>query len=310
MNRLLHHYDLTEAKFYAILNHFFGYSVRESMKILSDYTDYKIYSNDLTEILSKNHVKDCLSISTRQVISRYSVFYSFCYGYYKFIAVALALAGYKIAVLVSPQVYASQLIFFSIGKETFEEKYGRLLDVDIVPITQANLFIHLRKKISQGYKIIIFVDGNMGIHENGKLLREYDFFNTRVSFHSGYAYLNKLCGYNSVCGLLCQINHNTIEVITLEKCISEVDGMNKGYIDTVNMIILDQLSQLIKMGICQWDSLPSVYTWSRCLKRTTPSYFPFILEGDYCVINIADFMIYRIPWYEYLYRRVWYGNGR
>lgn len=309
-NRQLNH-SFTEAKLYATLNYFFGYSLKEVRKIIKLYERYRLRINDMQNVIQKYDLQKSLSNEAVAILNTNNVFYSFCFGFYKWLPAILAVNGYKTIVLVSNSVYKSQYDIIMHGIRLLECKYGREMPIEILGIGNRNILFTLRNKVTQGYKVIVFVDGNMGITESTSVSSEYSINTHPIEFHSGYGCLIFLTKQRHICGLICDEQNNELSIKIFKHSVPQSPDIRE-HLRNINHMILDDLMLTVEHKEFLWDCIPGLYQWAviddaKKGYASLSSLYPFVMEQKLHAINLTNFMVYPIPIWLYLYLRMRYA---
>lgn len=309
-NKQLRH-SLTEAKLYATLNYFFGYSLKEVRKIINLYELYRLRINDMQNVIQKYDLRKSLSNEAVAILNTNNVFYSFCFGFYKWLPAILAVNGYKTIVLVSNPVYESQHDIIMHGIHLLECKYGRRMPIEILGIGNRNILFTLRNKVAQGYKVIVFVDGNMGITESTYVSGKYSINNRPIEFHSGYGCLIHMTKQQYIYGLICDGQNNSLSVKIFQHLVPQAPSLRDKF-KNINHMILDDLRQTIDHKEFLWDCIPSLYQWAiidddKRGYTSLSNIYPFVMEQKLYAINLTNFMVFPIPVWAYIYLRIRYA---
>lgn len=242
-----------------------------------------------------------------EVLGKHSVFYSFCFGYYKLLAVLIALQGYKVIVLVEERVYNSQIAIFRQLMDVFGERFNKSIEIELLTHKDINIIYKLKSRLNDKHcKIIVYVDGNKGNLEKSDNLQDYTFKGCKINFHQGYATLCWLLKQEKICGLICSMRDRKLTIDIMESGLIRLSA-RKDYLFAVTLNILNNLDSLLTISnIYQWDALVSVYQWFDVddnyaeFDESIPQlYIPFILEREFYALNRNNFMVYCIDKKKY-----------
>lgn len=103
-------FDITLAKIVAVL-YAFG-EVKDLDKATDIYRKYKAYKFYSEKNILDFKVNNLIQLETEGLssyIQKYSLFYSYCYDYYKLLPILMALDGCNIIVLIEEKIYCLTL---------------------------------------------------------------------------------------------------------------------------------------------------------------------------------------------------------
>lgn len=300
--------DLTVAKFNATVFKLFGdSSIHIAKEIFENYCSHKILSDNFVASFDVDSMEDISLEHLNQILEEHSIFYSFCFGYYKLLAVLIALQGYKVTVLVEERVYNNQIAVFHQLIDVFEKRFNKSIEVELLTHKDINIIYKLKSRLNDKHcKTIVYVDGNKGNLDKSNNLQSYTFKGCKINFHQGYATLCWLLKQEKICGLICRMRDKKLTIDVMESGFIKV-LTRKDYAFSVTSIILDNLTSLVTLrNIHQWDALVSVYQWFVVdendveFDETVPhQYIPFVLGHEFYALNRDNFMVHCIDKKKY-----------
>ncbi|PRD51993.1 hypothetical protein [Sphingobacterium gobiense] len=126
-----------------------------------------------------------------QALEDNAVIVTFHFGFYRTIPVSLLRMGYRVALLVSREVFESQQAFYA--QVLQPEWFARLL---FVLAENPKLFFRVRQLREQGYQVLCYADGGAGVKQ-GQMGAE-----KRTQVRLGEAYLPARSGFADMAYLL------------------------------------------------------------------------------------------------------------
>ncbi len=294
--------DLTQAKVHATLNKLFvSVPIQTSQRIVDRYCRHKITSDEFARNFGIESIEMASLNQTNHILHSYSLFYSFCYDYYKFLPIVIALQGYRVTVLIEDRIHQNQLQIFNKLIKVFQKRFQKALHVDFLSHNEPHVIYKLKKiATTPNHKILLFVDGNKSNSENQNNSFKTHFKNTQVYFQQGFAMLNYILKNKAACGLLCKKVNQKLIIDTLDIIPSDPTSNKKEYLKGISHQILDNLDKLIQPDtIHKWDALVSVYQWFITTdhdRQETPAHLcvPFRMQKEYYVLDKETFQVYPI----------------
>ncbi|GEM_PF-2828115 len=294
--------ELFIAKLAAILDTLWG--ITDSaviLKVAEKYIKYKQSTNLTLEKYLDNKLSVDIPLSWYKAIEVHNIFYSYCFGLFKLVPLTFFTAGYPVAILVSDSLRSRQSPYFEKLRERRLPWNNQSITFKLIGHKDSNLFFKIKSLISQGYKIIFFVDGNKGIENTQKNLLNIQFKRTNIMFHQGFGMINYLYKSNILNGLC--ITNNADKIIG-EHFVDHINSslIKLDYIPSIINTVVKNLDTLIQPeSVHQWDALLSIYKWKNnnneldTFKQpvTKKFYTSFsISKNEFYILNHKSFMVF------------------
>ncbi len=294
-------FDLTSVKILATLAKFFNvdsFAISEAEMIFESYKKYKLETDNLVSAFSED-IMDINSLnSSLSNIKDYSLFYSFCFDYYKYIPIIIALQGYKVSVLVEDRIYNEQIHILNHIIGSISKRIGKAIDVEFITNKDTGIILKLRARISSNYKVIVFADGNKGSNNKVENLLQCQFKGNRVLFHQGFGLLCYLLKQDSICNVICRKDGHKLFLETKEDILESTIKDRHSYIREVTTVVVKNIDRIITLGnVHRWDALVSLYQWlpqDQTDSSILSDYIPFILDKEYYLLNKNNFLVKEI----------------
>jgi hypothetical protein len=305
-----HKIDITLAKLYATIPKLFNNCSPKSVrKLYNDYCKYKIRSDKFVIDFNLDAIDKSSLEELRTILKKESLFYSYCFDYYKYLPVIIALQGYSVTVLLGDRVYHNQIEVFNKLIQSLEIKFNKKINITLLPHNSINIIYKLKSLLSmEQNKIIIYVDGNKGLLDNDKHLFICKLKKCKILFHKGYAMLCWLLRMKETYGLICKYSNEKLLIQIINDNFRAIKNKDE-YIDTLSQCLINNLSSLLDISnIHKWDALVSVYQWfviekeSKSFdKSSVDLYVPFYFDMQYYALDKKCFVVYPINKKMYLH---------
>jgi|GEM_PF-693920 len=254
-------HEFLYAKISANLIHFFGDTSLENHKtIVCNYLNHKQqYDSHLSNISKFIHnlVFDDTIIGN---ITESPIIYSFCIGEYWLLPIFLLKCGFGITILIKGRVLNKYSLLFDILKNDLKSKQSVRADVNFISSDDNNVILKLKTAISNGNKIVAYIDGNAGVADSKKNLIKTTFFSQPILFHQGVAFLSYIFKIKPVGVVI--LPKGTKSQIELLSDNFNLDLDRSTFIKNVITRQLLNLKELItQYGTAIWDAIESAHSW-------------------------------------------------
>lgn len=260
-DELLGNYEFLYAKISANLIHYFGdSSLQNHTRIVNDYLKYKQQCERHLSNANKfsyNYVFDNTIISN---IVNAPIIYSFCIGEYRLLPIFLLECGFNISILIKGRILNKYSAFFDTLKKNLKINNSTQTNVDFISSDDRNVLLKLRNAISDGKKILVFIDGNAGSVDNKKNVIKTSFFAQPILFHQGVAFLSYIFKVKPI-GIVLLFKNDKIQI----ELLPNNSILNSDKNTFINSVISEQLSYLSTLitqyGTAVWDAVESIHSW-------------------------------------------------
>lgn len=246
-------------------------------------------------------------------ITESPIIYSFCIGEYWLLPIFLLKCGFGITILIKGRVLNKYSLLFDILKNDLKSKQSVRADVNFISSDDSNVILKLKTAISNGNKIVAYIDGNTGAADSKKNLIKTTFFSQPILFHQGVAFLSYIFKIKPVGVVI--LPKGTKSQIELLSDNFNLDLDRSTFIKNVITRQLLNLKELItQYGTAIWDAIESVHSWidinnivldnymigekkfidKKDVKYNIFRYAPFHFNNDYYLFDKKEYLIYRV----------------
>lgn len=307
-------YEYLYAKISANLIHFFGNSSLTIHKqIVNEYLKYKNQS-----ILTLNNADTLLKgenidISIINKLKNSPIIYSYCIGEYRLLPIFLLFCGFSITILMKGRILKKYSSYYYELLRKIQNTYSINTNVSFVSSDEQGSIIKLRNAISNGSKIIIYLDGNSGTTNNTKNTFKTRFLSQEILFHQGVSYLSYIFNVQPI-GVTIFKNGNKLDIELLQSNNNSEQDKNTFINNQTKTQLLNLENLLTKNNISIWDSLESIHSWidknnmnldnfikgenrffnENNTKYNIFRYAPFHFNNEYYLLDKKEYLTYKI----------------
>jgi len=239
------------------------------------------------------------------------IFATFHIGSYRLFNSYLFENGFKMVLIIDENVYLTQQAdILNNVKPLLKNNNGA--DFVILNVKDRTSIFKLKKLISEGYVMSVYLDGNTGL--NRSLSNKFDksfipinFFNNTVYVKNGIGKLAFLLGADII-PVLSHRNENEQSSIVFHKEITLSDFENKKEFPIKSIEDIYQIfEKKLNLYKTQWDNWIFIHSWfNRDFKTpyfvnnnvvnqfNTDRYSLFILKESYYIFDLSDYISYPI----------------
>lgn len=281
-------------------------SVNDRKQVCDIYDKYTKYQKNiftqLQDFSIDNFEKKDIEI-LKSILDRQSLFYSYCFDHYNLLPSLLLSLSNEVIVVVSDSLLAKLGSFFTEEARRLSSKMNSEVKIQFITNTEPNLLFKLKKAVTNGSKILIFVDGNKGnSKEKEENLLLTNLKGHKIFFHQGFGLLSYILRNDILTGVLVRKNQQKIYLDIITDKIDIGLGL-KEYRTQASELLVKHLNDTIDLDhVHLWNNLLTVHEWFIIDEETTGTKYATckIGENEYCAIEYDTFKVYIINREEYL----------